>query len=138
MAGSSVGAAVRHPGPAVGGEQLRPAAIELAMVALADAMVAGPGVEARVEVFVTHAHLRVDRHVTCHDPAAGLGAFLPIVHIVLLEGAGRAEAAYPGEADRLLDLGWRGLVDKDPGPHLGLVRSARLPHPEGPRGRAQQ
>src|SRR6267154_2300771 len=86
------------PRPAVGGEQLRPAAIEPAMVALADAMVAGPGVEASVEVFVTHAHLRVDRHAARHDPAAGLGAFLPIVHIVLLEGAGRAEAAYPGEA----------------------------------------
>src|SRR5712671_2480671 len=138
MAGSSVGVAVRYPGPAVGGQQSRPAAIELAMVALADAVVAGPGVEAFVKALVPHAHLRVDRHASCHDAAAGLGAFLPIVHVVLLERAGGAEAAHAGMPDRLLDLRRCRLVDKDPGPHLGLVRPARLPDAEGARGRAQQ
>src|ERR1700730_14498335 len=107
MARSSVraiGVAVRHGGPVVGGQELRPAPIELAVVALADARLAGPGVEAFIEAVVTHAHLRVDRHVTRDDSAAGLGALLPIVHVVLLEGAGRAEAAHPGEPDRLLHL----------------------------------
>src|SRR5438067_12550261 len=106
--------AVRYAGPAVGREQLRPAPVELAMVALADAPVAGPGVEAGVEPLMPHAHLRVDRHAPRHDAAAGLGAFLPIVHVVLFESAGRAEAAHPGETDRLLDLGRRRLVDEHP------------------------
>src|SRR4029077_6268471 len=62
----------------------------------------------------------------------------PIVHVVLLEGAGRAETAHAGETERLPDLAGRRLVDEYPRPHLGLAGAARLPNAEGPRGAAQQ
>src|SRR5271166_2296807 len=95
MPGSRPSVAARHLGPALGLHQLSPAAVELAVVALAHAKVAGPGVEALVEALVPQAHLRVHRHAPRDDAAAGAGAFLPIVHIVLLEGAGRATRPAP-------------------------------------------
>src|SRR6516162_11696810 len=96
MPGSRPSVAARHFGPALGLHQLRPAAIELAMIALAHAEIAGPGVETLVKALVPQTHLRVNRHAPRHHPATSAGAFLPIVHVVLLEGAGRAEAAHPG------------------------------------------
>src|ERR1700751_695136 len=94
MAGSRPSIAARHRGPAVGLHQLRPAAVELAMVALAHAEIAGPGFEVLVEALGTQAHLRVHGQAPRDDAAAGAGAFLPVVHVVLLEGAGRAEAPH--------------------------------------------
>src|SRR5271169_709824 len=105
MAGSRPSIAARRPGPAVGRHQLRPAAIELSVVALAHAEIAGPAFEIFVEALVPQTHLRVHGHAPRDDATAGAGAFLPIVHVVLLEGAGRAEPADPGQAHRLLDLG---------------------------------
>src|SRR2546429_1363103 len=83
------------------------------------------------------AHLRIHRHATRDHAAAGAGAFLPIVHVILLEGAGRAETANTGQADRFLDMRRGGLVGVDPGPHLGLVRATRVPDAEGARGGAE-
>src|ERR1700724_2169549 len=94
MMGPSIGAAVRHPGTAVGGERLRPAAVKLAGVALAEAVIPRPGAERRIEACAAEPHLVVDRHAARCDAAAGLGALLPIVHVVLLEGAGRTETAH--------------------------------------------
>src|SRR6202035_1758059 len=99
MAGSRPSIAARHLGPAVGPHQLRPAAIELAVVALAHAEVAGPAFEIFVEALVPQTHLRVDGHAPRDDAAAGAGTFLPIVHVVLLEGAGRAETPHPAQPD---------------------------------------
>src|SRR5437763_15529561 len=70
--------------------QLGPAAVERAVIALAEARIAGPGAEPFVEALAAQAHLRVERHPAGDDAATGLRAFLPIVHVVLLEGAGRA------------------------------------------------
>src|SRR5580765_3030081 len=78
--------ATRQLGPVRRRHQLRPAPIETPVVALAHAKLAGPGPELRIEPLVTEAHLRVERHAARHHAAAGLGAFLPIVHVVLLEG----------------------------------------------------
>src|SRR5216683_2427256 len=130
MAAASIGLAIRQRGPVVGGHHLRPAPVELAMVALTHAPVAGPAVEAVVEPLMPDAHLGIERHAPRHDPLTGAGAFLPIVHVVLLEGARRAEAPDPGQADGLLDMRRRRLVGIDPGPDLGLVGSARLPDAE--------
>src|SRR5258708_666515 len=96
--------------------QLSPAAVEAAVGPLAVAVVAGDRAEIRVEAFAPGAHLVVERLPARHDAAAGLGAALPIVHVVLLEGAARAENAGAGQTDRLLDLRWGGLVGIDPGP----------------------
>src|SRR6516162_3197556 len=107
------------------------------MVALAHAEIAGPGVETLVKALVPKPHLRVNRHAPRNHPATSAGAFLPVVHVVLLESARRAEAAHPGQAQRLLDVRWCSLVGVDPGPHLRLVRAARVPDAEGPRGGAK-
>src|ERR1700730_16429738 len=133
MSSSSLGC--RSLCPAVGGHQLGPAAVEPAVVAFAVAVIAGPGAETFVVVLVAEPHLVGDRIAPGDDAAAGQRAALPIVHVVLLEGAGRAEHPNAGQPDRLLDLGRRGPVDKAPGPDLGLVGAARMPHREGARGR---
>src|SRR6516225_241508 len=95
MPGSRPSVAVRHLGPALGLHQLGPATIELAMVALAHAEVACPALEVLVEALVPQTHLRVHRHAPRDDAAASAGALLPVVHVVLFEGAGRAEAPHP-------------------------------------------
>src|ERR1700730_13995037 len=98
MAAASIGLPVRQRGPVVGGHHLGPAPVELAMVALAHAPFAGPAAEAVIEALVPDPHLGIERHAPRHDALAGAGAFLPIIHVVLLEGAGRAEAPDPGQA----------------------------------------
>ena len=103
------------------------------MVALADAQIAGRGVEVLVVALVTQPHLVVQRHAPRDDAAAGARAFLPIVHVVLLEGSRRAEAAHAGHPDRLLDVRRGGLIGKDPGPDLRLVGPTRMPHAEAAR-----
>src|ERR1700736_5491201 len=127
----------RYVGPAFGLHQLRPAPVELAVVALAHAEITGPGVETLVEPLVSQPHLRIQESPPGYDAAASARALLPIVHVILLEGAGRAEAAHAGQPDGFLDVRWRRLVGEDPRPHLGLVGSPRLPHAEGARGGAQ-
>src|SRR6516225_6376723 len=87
--------AARHRSPAVGCHQLRPAPVELTVVALAHAEIARPGVETLVKALVPKPHLRVYRHAPRDDAAASAGAFLPIVHVVLLEGAGRLKPRTP-------------------------------------------
>src|SRR5438105_5689347 len=105
---------IRHVAPTPRRHQLRPAAVETPMVVLAHAEFAGPGAEVRIKAVMTEPHLRIERHPAGHHAAAGAGAFLPIVHVVLLEGARRAEAAHAGEPDRLLDMRRRRLVDEYP------------------------
>src|SRR6516225_3817058 len=73
----------------------------------------------------------------CDGATAGLDTALPIVHVILLEGAGGTENTCPGEPDRLLDLRGCSLVGIDPGPDFGLFGPARMPHAEGPRSRPQ-
>src|SRR5690349_3618052 len=82
--------------------QLGPAPVEAAVVRLAVAIVAGDGGEIRVEPLAAAAHLVIQRMTAGDDAAPGLGAALPVVHVVLLEGAAGAEHAGAGEADRLL------------------------------------
>src|SRR5437879_7413997 len=93
-----------YVGPAFGFHQLSPAPVELAMVALAHAEIAGPGVETLIEPLVSEPHLRIQEGPPGYHAAAGAGAFLPIVHVVLLEGPGRAEATHSGHPDRFLDV----------------------------------
>src|SRR5262249_11918098 len=114
MPGSRPSVAARHFGPALSLHQLGPAAIELAMVALAHAEIAGPGFEVLIEPLVAKPHLSVDLHSPRHHATARACAFLPVVHIVLFEGAGWAEAPYAGEPHRFLDMRWCCLVDVDP------------------------
>src|SRR6266851_5347766 len=110
MSGSRPSVAARHLCPAVCRHQLGPARVELAMIALAHAEIAGPGFEALIEPFVSEPHLRIDRHPPRDHAAAGASAFLPVVHIVLFEGAGGAESPHAGQADRVLDLRRGSLV----------------------------
>src|SRR5712691_3980126 len=130
--------AVRQVGPPRRCYQLTPSPIELPVVAFAVTILAGPTAERGIEAVVPQPHLRVERHAPRHHATARAGAFLPIVHVVLLEGARRAEAAHSGQADRLLDVIWRCLVDEHPRPDLGPAGTARMPDAEGSRGRAQQ
>src|SRR5438093_6054182 len=84
--------------------ELRPAAIELAVIALAHAVVAGPGVEALIEPLVAEPHLGVQVGSPRHDAATAARAFLPVVHVVLLERARGAEASHAGQSVRFLDV----------------------------------
>src|SRR5205085_2117636 len=123
--------------PALGFHQLGPAAIEPAMVALAVAVVARPGLQIGVEALVSEAHLVIQSLAPGNGAACRLGAALPVIHVVLLEGPRRAEHPNSGDPDRLLDMRRRRLVGIAPRPDLGLIRSARVPDPEGARGRPQ-
>src|SRR5215469_11638255 len=124
--------------PARGVHQRRPAAVKFPVVALAEAGVAGPGAERAVEALMPAAHLIVDRQAPRHDAAAGLRAFLPIVHIVLFEGSGWTEPTHAGEPERILHCRRRSLVDKHPRPDLGLLRAAWMPYAQCARGPPQQ
>src|SRR4051812_19377974 len=84
--------------------QVGPSLVELAMIAFAEAIVADPGAECRIEPFVTKPHPVVERHAPRHHAATRLGAFLPVVHVILLERAGWTEATDSRLADRSLDL----------------------------------
>src|SRR5262249_60508803 len=82
--------------------QLGPAAIEFGVIAFAEAVIADGGAERRIEALTAEPHLGVYRDAAGHHPAAGLGAFLPIIHVVLLEGAAGAEAADAGQLEAAL------------------------------------
>jgi hypothetical protein len=75
------------------------------MIAFAKAGIAGPGAKRRVEALVAQPHLIVHRHTSRDGAAAGLGAFLPVVHIVLLERVGRLKARTPANRSRLGESG---------------------------------
>src|SRR6516162_2451567 len=110
MLGAPNGVATRQLGPALRRHQLRPAAIKAAMVDFAVPIVAGPGFEVVVEALVTEPHFVAQDMAPGDRTASGLGAALPIVHVVLLERAGRTEHPHPGQPDRLFDRGGGGLV----------------------------
>src|SRR5260370_38330236 len=124
----------RHFGPACGLHQLSPAPVELAMVALADAEIAGPGVETLIEPLVSQPHLRIQESPSGYDAAASAGALLPIVHVVLLEGPRRAEAAHPGQPNCFLHMRRRRHAGEQPRRQRGLVRSPRVPDTQRARG----
>src|SRR5215469_1018053 len=84
-----------HPAPVRRCHDLGPATIERAVVRFAETGLAGNSAKCRIEALVPHPHLVVDRHLPCHDTTAGQGALLPVVHVVLLERARRAESADP-------------------------------------------
>src|SRR6516162_2942942 len=104
------------------------------MVAFTVAVVAGHCPEILVKTLAAEAHLIIERVAAGDHAAPGLGAALPVVHIVLLKGTCRTEGPRSGQPERILDLWGRRLVHVDPRPHLGLVRSAWVPDPEGARG----
>src|SRR5712691_5300553 len=83
----------------LGCHQLGPAPVKPAMVRFAVAIVARQRREIGIEPLVSQAHCVVQRMAAGDDAAAGLGAALPIVHVVLLECATRSEHAGPGEPD---------------------------------------
>src|SRR5271166_682478 len=103
--------------PAFGRHQLRPAAVEPTMVAFAVAVVAGQGSEFVVEALVPEPHFVTEGIAPGDHASSGLGAALPVVHVVLLESAGRAEAPHSGQSNGFLDLRRGRLVDVDPRPH---------------------
>src|SRR5215469_7484973 len=112
------------------GHQLRPTPIEPTVVALAVAVIAGQCPELLVEALVPKSHFVAEGVAPGDHAASGLGATLPIVHIVLLESTRGTEAPHSGQPERFLDLRRGHLVDIDPRPHLGLVRPPRVPDPE--------
>src|SRR6266851_4811482 len=124
--------------PALGRHELRPALVELPMVALAKAVVAGPGLEVLVVALMAQPHLHIQRIAPGDDPAAGAGTLLPVVHVILLKGARRAEAPHPSQPHGLLDLGRGRFIHIDPGPELDLVGSPWVPDAERARGRAEE
>src|SRR5688572_7532540 len=111
----------------IGAHQLRPVAIEMALVALAGAEVTRPRAQLRIEALLPQTHLNV-HYLTSRDHAPGrLRAFLPVVDVVLLERPRRSETAQARQANRFLDGRWRLPVDEDPRPDLRLVGPPRMP-----------
>src|SRR5437762_11791640 len=77
--------------------------------------------------------------MTPRDRAAARGMrIVPVLHIVLFGHAARAGIADVIVAQEILDLGRRVLVDKEPAPHLGLVRALRMPRRHRARLARQQ
>src|SRR5262245_21557449 len=101
------------------------------MVALAVAIVAGPGLEVRVEALVAQAHFVIQERPAGHHAAPGLGTLLPVIHVVLLKGPRGTKDPCSSQAQGLLDVRRGCLVDVNPRPDFGLVGSARMPDAEG-------
>src|SRR5258708_13908895 len=99
------------------------------MVALAHAKLTSPTLEPLVEPLVPQSHLRVQHGPPRHHAATGARALLPIVHVVLLEGAGRAEAPDAGQSDRFLDMWRRRFVGLNPRPNPCLFSPSPVPTP---------
>src|SRR5215831_681914 len=93
--------------------------------------VSGPSPDVLVEAFVSSSHRIVQLVAPGHHPPAGLGALLPVVHVVLFEGACGAETPQTGQAEGFLHRHRGRLVDVDPGPDFYLVRVLWVPDPEG-------
>src|SRR5713101_4416029 len=124
--------------PALGRHELGPAPVELPMVALAHAEVAGPGLEIRVEALMAQPHLCVQRVPAGDHPTTGARALLPVVHVVLFESPRGAKAPHPSQPYGFLDLWRRSSVRVDPRPDLGLIRPPWVPDTEGAGGGAEQ
>src|SRR5215472_2587575 len=122
---------------AVVGHQRCPAPVEATVVAFTVTVIAGDGTEIRLKPLASEPHRIVQRMAPRDDASAGLGAALPIVHVVLLKRAARSEHTGSREADRLLDLGRRRPVCIDEGPAFGLVGTTRMPDAQSTRGRPQ-
>ena len=86
------------------GHEFGPATVEVALAYFAYGKITGPSSQVFVEPLPAHAHLIVQVQPAGNYSAAGLGAGLPVVHVVLLKVARRAEAAHRGQAQRVLDL----------------------------------
>src|SRR5262249_23746135 len=84
-------------GPVVGRHQPSPTPVDPPVVDFAVAIVPGPGFQIFVEMLVAQAHLVAEEVAPGHRAPSGLGATLPIVHVVLLECAGRAKHPHPGQ-----------------------------------------
>ena len=69
---------------------------------------------------------------------AGVGALLPVIHVVLLQDARRAEGAQAAATDRILHLLRRVPVSEHPSPYLRMEGAPRLPQPEGVGGGPHQ
>src|SRR4029077_4458433 len=117
--------------------ELRPAPVKLAMVALAHLEVTGPSLEPVVEPPVPQSYLRVQDGPSRNHAATSARALLPIVHVVLLECAGRAEAPDAGQSDRFLDIWRRRFVGVNPRPDLCLFGPPWMPDAECARRDAQ-
>ena len=76
-------------------------------------------------------HLVVQHLAAGNGAAAGLGAFLPVVHIILLKSSRRTEPANGGEPDLLFHLRRRGPVGESPRPDLDLARPFGVPDAKG-------
>src|SRR6516165_2946398 len=121
--------------PAFGRHQLRPTAVEAAMIAFAVTVVACQCPEIRVELLAPQTHFVAQGIAASDHASSGLRAALPVVHIILLKSPRRAERPHAGQANRFFDRGGGGLVGKDPCPYLGLVGPPWVPDPEGARHR---
>src|SRR5262245_59705742 len=97
------------------------------MVALAHAEIADPGLKALVESLMAQPHLRIQGIASGNRAAACARALLPVVHIVLLKSARGTEASDASQTHGCFHLRGGGLIDIDPRPHLGFLRSARVP-----------
>src|SRR5215469_12648594 len=87
--------------PTIGRHQLCPAPIEASMVDFTVTVVTGPSLQLFVESLVPETHLVTEKTAPGYHTSAGLRAALPIVHVVLLERAGRTEAPHASQSDRL-------------------------------------
>src|ERR1700752_4025978 len=92
--------------PAVDRHESRPAPIELPMIALAHAEIAGPGLQVLVESLMPQPHLCVQGITPRNRPAAGARALLPVIHVVLLKGPRGTEASDARQSHGVLHLRW--------------------------------
>src|SRR5258708_17877643 len=97
------------------------------MVALAHAKLTSPTLEPLIEPLVPQSHLRVQHEPPRHHAATSARALLPIVHLVRLESAARAEPADAGQSDRFLYMSRCPLVGVNQRPDLGFFGSPRMP-----------
>src|SRR5205823_2388124 len=84
-----------------GAHQLQPALIEVAMIVFAAAPVAGPAPHLFVEAVVPQPHSGIQHDALCHLAAGAACAFLPVVHVVLLEYARWTEHQDARQAERI-------------------------------------
>src|SRR6516164_2144014 len=89
MLGSYPWIAARHLGPALGRHQLHPALIELPMIALAHAEIAGPGIEVLIEALMSEPHPLHDRRgcipASCPYPSLGEASADPSSSFIRLD-----------------------------------------------------
>src|SRR5262245_8569428 len=118
-------------GPRLAGHEVGPAPVEPPGGLLTEDVVGAPGEVAEVGAGVPEAHPGVER-VAARDAAAkDLLDLVPVLAVVLLEEARRAEGPQDVDAERLLDLRRRRCRNRSPRPDLDLAGPAWLPHAHG-------